>query len=175
MPVSRGLPATLPRSESEIVVDFALPQRTSDDEMSNDSLGNEDGDVTAEGGGGGGFSHHQNLPGSSRSSSRNVLYVGDSDEETRKFKSSRRGSSELQDLDDGTGDWRLSRSEGNTSRGSEKVVTDNRRRRRSAGRTLSGGKRGPPSPTGSPGGYSFKSTIDLLPSSRKRRGLRQQV
>lgn len=116
----------------------------------------------------------QKLPGTSRSSSKNALYMDDSDGEAS--KSPRRSYGINSSLDDqdtlgNTSEWRHNRSESNTSRGSIKVVTDNRRKRRTLGRELSGNTF---SPTSSPA-YSFRSTIDLLPSSKKRRGLRQQV
>ncbi|XP_069940293.1 facilitated trehalose transporter Tret1-like [Cherax quadricarinatus] len=180
MSTSRGLSTTLPRSESEIVVDFARPPPTSEDDMSHDSLNEVEFCL-------------QNLPRTSRSSSKNALYVEDSEEEeeeaknpgtSKSFKSpkttsksantlpvsskSLKTSLEPLDTQRTTPDWNLhTQSESNTSRGSIKVVTDNRKTRLS--RNLSG-KTANSSPA-----YSFRSTIDLLPSCKKRRGLRQQV
>nr|XP_053630945.1 facilitated trehalose transporter Tret1-like [Cherax quadricarinatus] len=179
MSTSRGLSTTLPRSESEIVVDFARPPPTSEDDMSHDSLNEVEFCL-------------QNLPRTSRSSSKNALYVEDSEEEeeaknpgtSKSFKSpkttsksantlpvsskSLKTSLEPLDTQGTTPDWNLhTQSESNTSRGSIKVVTDNRKTRLS--RNLSG-KTANSSPA-----YSFRSTIDLLPSCKKRRGLRQQV
>lgn len=167
MSLSGGLPSsTLPRSESEIVVDFTRQKQTSgsEDEMSSDSLNEGDADVLAAES----ASHHhnqhhrfdstpttsRNFPGSSRST-KNALYIEESDGEDAKVphsshKSSRRTQKGTTDTHD------IGSSSDLASGGKKKRETASMK---------------PPSPSN----YSFRSTIGLLPSSKKRRGLRQQV
>ncbi|KAK4294926.1 hypothetical protein Pmani_032480 [Petrolisthes manimaculis] len=166
MSLNGGMPnSTLPRSESEIVVDFTREKQTSgsEDEMSSDSLNEGDAEILAAESASQHHHHHhfdstpttsRNFPGSSRST-KNALYIEESDGEDAKIpptshKSSRKsqkGTSEVQDVGS-----------------SSDLVSGAKKRRETASLK-------PPSPSN----YSFRSTIGLLPSSRKRRGLRQQV
>ncbi|XP_064114788.1 facilitated trehalose transporter Tret1-like [Macrobrachium nipponense] len=164
MPSSRGQPGTLPRSESEIVVDFSCPRASSsDDEISHDSLTQVD------------YCRTEDSP---RNFSRDSLYLEDSDSDRRRrlSASSSQGTKSFFDVQmdggrDSGGEWRLSRSEANVSRGSVKIVSSEKK----LSAESEEGFAKPPTPTGSSTTYSFRSTIDLLPSSRKRRGLRQQI
>lgn len=162
MPSSSGMSATLPRSQSEIVVDFARPKQTSEDEMSHDSLNESE------------FTLRMN-PEAPKGASKNALYIDDSDEEVRRSpewvsQGTKHSVDPHKTRRDST-DWGLGWNESNPSKESIKVVREKQKSRRSAGRDL-GWK--PSLPTNSPA-HSFRSTIDLLPSSKKRRGLRQQV
>lgn len=154
MPSSRGPSGTLPRSESEIVVDFAR-QQSSEDDMSHDSL--NEGDCQS-----------QSERRDSKNISRDSLYMDESDGDGGWSRRASQGEKSFQD-DLESDNWHREKAEGNASRGSVKVVDSNMKRRIT---DEIYGKQ--PSPISSPT-YSFRSTIDLLPSSRKRRGLRQQV
>ncbi|XP_050715493.1 facilitated trehalose transporter Tret1-like [Eriocheir sinensis] len=153
MSLSQGVQSTLPRSQSEIVVDFTRPSQDTEDEMSHDSLNEAE-------------LLRQSLPPASRTPCKNALFVdSDAEEEARPGPSGAAdptGAEETQSEARASSEDSLEDSlKGSSGRLSERKL-----------RSLFGD---PPVKPPSPGNFSFRSTLGLLPSSGKRRGLRQQV